>query len=157
MEHKIYQQNKDSEKIRNENEMRRLRRKLTNERLKSETVKQFEDLMKDDGNMTEYVYPVKAFANDSMISHAERRTNADYAALQVNNDSGRRVEEGSQKNGTADDDYDENGVHVNARPEKINGDVAKNDFQPKREYAETGNDEKITLEGKKHDAVGKDG
>lgn len=149
----MYQRNVDSEKIRDENEMRRLRQKLTDERFKSITVKQFKNLIKDNRNMMEYIYPIKISANNAAtLLHAEQQENV--SSHDVRNHSGRRIEGSSQKNLSVND-HNESNIHLNARSEKNLDNTEENDFQTKLKHAETKNDKKI-VEEEKHNDIDKD-
>jgi len=143
----MYHKLKESERIRYDNEMRRLREKLSNECFKAETVKQMKNLTIDDRNMMEYVYPVNVPATNEALLHVEQQTNVDNTQQQ--NDFGRRVE-GTSKNVTGNED-NENSIHLGAWPEKSKETI--NDSK----HAETQNDENaMAEEGKKRDGIGKD-
>ncbi|VVC42471.1 IQ motif, EF-hand binding site [Cinara cedri] len=80
----MYQINEESEEIRNEIEMHKLRQKLANVRLKSETVKTFESLIDDDDEMTETIYRPKAFdASDETVlaNDGQQQADEDQSAL----------------------------------------------------------------------------
>lgn len=150
----MYQRDNESEKLRNEIEMRKLRQKLVNIRPKPETVKKFESLIKDDKNMMKNIYPVKLSEIIGTLYTPEQQCDEeDYTVLSENNYSaGGHPNEDSRNITKASDNEDDVSISIdfNLKPQKLEDDnITENDFQHERESTiEFGYDEsKIKEEG----------
>lgn len=132
---KVYQRNKNSEKIRNENDMLRLRQKLANERLKPRIVRQFQILIEDNRNM--------------MIEHFL------VNKIQLSKNAGHPNEESHVTTISNDDAVPPlNNINFNVKPKKIEGNTMENDSTMKQEQLDMGDEDKITEEEEHDDDVG---
>lgn len=115
---KIYLRNIDSEKMRNENDMLRLRQKLANERLKPKIVSQFQMLIEDDKNVIKNHYIV------NNVSLSKNRSAANDESHITNNDNDDAVSPPS----------------INFPADKSEDNTIENDSHTKHEQSDVGDD-----------------
>lgn len=128
---KVYIRNKNSEKIRNENDMLRLRQKLANERLKPRIVRQFQTLIKDNRNMMTNHYLVNKILQLSKNRSAAGHSNADSHLTTISNDNAVSPL---------------NNINFNVIPGKIEDNTMENDSPMKHEQLDMGEEDKIVEE-----------
>lgn len=127
---KVYLRNKDSEKIRNKNDMLRLRQKLANERLKPKIVRQFQILIEGNRKMMTNHYLVNKIQLSKSRSAAGCLNEESHVTMISDNDVVPPL----------------NNINFNVSPKNINDNTMENDSYAKHEQLDMGEQNKIAEE-----------